>query len=657
MRRALVLVILALSTVACEQALDKEGIRDDTFVSDVRGCADLEAEIERLAIREMNAEIDEMLRGLEKRTSESRDAVMTVPAAAPAPAPSPNSAADFTTTNTQERDVDEPDFIKNDGARIFVIHGRQLVAVRAWPPENARVEATLDLGPSPAEMFFHKDRLIVFSRLNSWGEPRPAGAPEPASSILPFPGGTSSMAVDVYDVAGVTPVHLHRLQLDGRYVSARRTQEAIRFVSVAPRRGPELVYWPDRNIDWSRPGALRAALEEARRENVRRIKASTLEDWLPHVYENGKEVARDCGTFFATNVSARLGFTTVSTLDLGSLATSHRTVLNPADEVYASRDAIYLTARHYWTSPISSDNEVRQNHTYIFKFDVADGRSVRYAASGGVAGHIVDQFALDEENGYLRIATTRETNIGWRRQDRTNNVFVLRADDGKLRVVGEINGLARNELIYSARFEGARGYLVTFRQVDPLFTLDLANPGQPRVAGELKIPGFSTYLHPLDRDHLLAIGRDATDAGFFQAIQLQIFDVSDFGNPQVKHKLALGSRSSSSDALWDHKAFTYFPSRGLLAIPFSDYSPARARGFSSTLEVLRATASSGIAVLGSIEHGDLVQGTDARRYSGWRPTVRRGVMMDDFVYSISYGGLKVHDVRDLSRPVTTVVFP
>ena len=664
MRRAIVfiLAVTSLASLACDQAL-REGIRDDSAVSDIRSCADLEAEIESMAIREMNAQIDEILDGLDKRVPQP----LSLPSASAPEAPgqdraaaSPTAPNDYTTTNTQERDVDEPDFVKNDGQRLFVLHGRQLVAMRAWPPESARIESTTAVTGgevTPLEMFLHKNRVVVFSRSYDY-EPFSLPVTQAASPAAPADLRRGSrLVVTVFDVSGAAPAVVHEQHLEGSYVSARRTDDTVRFVTVAPRRGPDLILWPDRNVDWTKPNAVRSALEQARAENVKRIKASTVEDWIPRAFENGAPVQRDCGSFFATNTSTRLGFTTVSSLDLAGLSTGHQTILNPASEVYASRDALYLTARHFWTTP-ASETQVRQNHTYIFKFDTrSQPRSVRYVASGGVAGQIVDQFALDEDNGHLRIATTRRTTVGWRAQDTTNNLFVLRAEGGQLKVVGEINGLARDESLFSARFDGNRGFLVTFRQVDPLFTLDLSDPRRPAVAGELKIPGFSTYLHPLDRDHLLTIGREVSDDGRRQGgVQLQIFDVTQFSNPQVQHRYTLGTGSSSSEAGHEHRAFTYFPSRGLLSIPFSDWSAARPSRFTSTLEVLRATVAGGIAPVGSIEHADLVQGTQGR-YAGWTPQVRRSVMMDDFVYSISFGGVKVHDVRDLSRAVATMPFP
>jgi hypothetical protein len=173
------------------------------------------------------------------------------------------------------------------------------------------------------------------------------------------------------------------------------------------------------------------------------------------------------------------------------------------------------------------------------------------------------------------------------------------------------------------------------------------------------VPGFSTYLHPMGSDDLLAIGTDVTEQGRVNGLQLQVFDVSDMANPRQRHKLVLGGPWSSSEAAQNHKAFNFFASRSLLAIPLSDYSTQLGRyQFRSSLEVLRVSAGAGIAPMGSIDHADLVDPQPYRGYPwGWSPAVRRSVMMDDFVYSISYGGLKVHAVADLGRAIATIPLP
>ncbi len=659
MRRSLVFGLLLFFT-ACDSGGPSVDVVDAPALSGFASCQELESRIEEKAIREMNADIDRIIDDLDDKDGGFDGGVVSLPAPSATAAPTENrGAGEYTTTNTQERDVDEPDFVKNDGSRLFVLHGRTLLGLATWPAETTRLVSQTRIEGQPTTMLLDRNRLVVFSAVSIPGLGTP-GSPRPLPSSMPdiyMP--SNALKVTVLDVSSEIPAVLDERYLEGTFVAARRSGSSVRIVSSAGRRGPELLYWPEEEVRWSSRSAARAALERVRAENVRRIKASVLDDWLPRAFTGGsgglRPVQRECGSFFATNASTRLGFTTVSTLELAGLGTRHATILSATDLAYASRDALYLAASHEWFRRRSETN-VREDHTYLFQFDLAsDPRDVRYLGAGGVPGSILDSFSMDEEGGYLRVATTRRTWLGWQLKSTTNGLSVLQAAGGRLLNVAELRGLARDEQLYSARFEGKRGYLVTFRRVDPLFTLDLGDPRQPRVAGELKVPGYSTYLHALGATHLLTIGREVSDDGrLVGGVQLQIFDVSNLAAPALQHRYLLGSRSSSSEAEYDHKAFTYFSSRGLLGIPFSDWSESRQYGFASTLELLRATAEAGIAPVGSIEHGDLVQG--ASRIWGWNPQVRRSVMMDDYVYSISYGGLKVHDVRELSRALVTIPF-
>ena len=327
-------------------------------------------------------------------------------------------------------------------------------------------------------------------------------------------------------------------------------------------------------------------------------------------------------------------------------------VLSPAAEVYASPQSLYVTMRHYWRLGVPAG----QDHTYIHKFDVAtDPLRARYVASGGVPGHIVNQFSLGEDKGYLRVATTQAL-LG----QTTNGVHVLQARGSRLEQVGAVAGLAAGERLFSSRFEGDRGYLVTYRQVDPLFTLDLSDPRQPRQVGELKVPGFSTYLHPIDKDHLLAIGRETTQTPQGErllGLALQIFDVSNIASPRLMHKQVVGTWSSSSEAEHDHKAFNFFASRGLLAIPFSDWTASRTE-FRSTLELFRVGLAEGIIPAGSVDHSDLSRPEAYRGYPWpYSPRVRRSIMMEDFVYSISMGGVKVSPSADPGRTLVAIPLP
>ncbi len=224
--------------------------------------------------------------------------------------------------------------------------------------------------------------------------------------------------------------------------------------------------------------------------------------------------------------------------------------------------------------------------------------------------------------------------------------------EGRLQIAGRISGLAPNEQIYSARFVGDRGYMVTYRQVDPLFVVDLSDPYNPELKASLKIPGFSEYMHPLGSDHLLTIGRDGTDDGQVLDTALQVFDVTDAADPKLIHKHVLPPGYSEAER--NHKAFTFY--QGKLAIPTYRYSYDGNYSFSSTLDLFKVDVSDGISPMGSVDHssffGDL---TDPYCYP-YSVSVRRGVFIDDYIYSISEGGVLVSPTADVNNPVASLAF-
>jgi uncharacterized secreted protein with C-terminal beta-propeller domain len=236
------------------------------------------------------------------------------------------------------------------------------------------------------------------------------------------------------------------------------------------------------------------------------------------------------------------------------------------------------------------------------------------------------------------------------RPNTVNHVFALEQKGPWLEQIGSVGDLAPNEQIYSVRFVESRGYVVTFRQVDPLFVIDLAYPATPRLLAALKIPGFSEYMHPLDANHLLTIGRDASLDGRSRGLQLQIFDVTDGANPTVKWKHTYtGDEYGTSEAEYDHKAFTYFGDKQLLAFPYVSYGGGE-YGMRSSLELFKVDIGSGFRKLGSIDHTPLVQASaGGKGYCGgyYTPSVRRGVFLENFVYSVSYGGVVAKDANNL----------
>ncbi len=314
----------------------------------------------------------------------------------------------------------------------------------------------------------------------------------------------------------------------------------------------------------------------------------------------------------------------------------------------------------------AADTEVTVNFTYLHKFDLAsDPSSPTYVASGVVAGNIKDQFSMDERNDVLRISTTEQKallnpspNAPW--QNRTsNNVFALAQSGDTLVTQGAVTGLASGETIFSTRFVGRYGYVVTFLQKDPLFVVDLENPAAPSLVGQLSIPGFSTYMHPLDDGHLLTIGMDADANGRQTGLALQIFDVTNPTTPKQTAKYTFsGSEYGYSDATYDHKAFTYFADKKLLAFPFVAYGTNGMRSSLEVFDIDAAAGTNGITRRGSVDHTALF-GANTNGYCGgyYSPNVRRGVFLENVVYSISYAGVIASDVASLSTPVSTLALP
>jgi uncharacterized secreted protein with C-terminal beta-propeller domain len=266
--------------------------------------------------------------------------------------------------------------------------------------------------------------------------------------------------------------------------------------------------------------------------------------------------------------------------------------------------------------------------TAIHKFDISGPVQTEYRGSGEVSGFLLSEWALSEYHGVLRVVST-ETPAWWGRGgDSESFVTTLRQKDGALNQAGRVGELGKGDRVYSVRFVGDVGYVVTFKQIDPLYTLDLSDSEHPRVVGEVKIPGYSAYLHPIGEDLLLGIGQDATEQGRPTGTQLSIFDVSDLKHPTRLWRASLGQGWSAAES--DHHAFLFWPKTGLVVVPFDQ----RAVGF-------RVGRARGIDEIGRIEHtaGKL----------DWTPGITRSVVIRDAVLTISDAGVKASSISTLSE--------
>ncbi len=559
----------------------------------------------------------------------------TAPTAAPAPASAPGSSdGDSSRTNVQEEGVDEPDVVKSDDKRIFTLANGKLLAVDGRA-EKPRLLGSLDMNGSGDELLLFGDRVLVLSGSEpAFGAPVPVDGFGPArpASIAPYWNPTSRLTeVDVSDPGDMRV--RRTLDVDGSVVSARLNGATARVVVVSVPR----------------------ALTQG--EDGDRAKSS---GWLPGATlrkgRAGKGTRRklsSCRAVRRSRTYSGLDILSVLTIDMekGLPAVDVDGLMTDAQTVYASTTGLYVATQRWLPPPASPDQGPPPLTTAIHKFDISTPGKTEYRASGEVTGSVLNQFSLSEYKGVLRIATT-DTPPWWGdRQQRESESYVTTLEErsGALARVGRVGGLGRGEQIYAVRFIDEAAFVVTFRQVDPLYTLDLSVPAAPKVVGELKILGYSAYLHPVGDGLLLGIGQDATEDGAAAGTQVSLFDVSDLSKPvRITHR-ALGS-FSESEVEYDHRAFLFWPKTSLAVLPveiFGKLDGGSGPGFSGAVGF--RVRREGIEEVGRVSH-DAVKGED------YAPLVTRTLVMRDRLFTLSDIGLKASDLATL-RDEAFVPFP
>jgi uncharacterized secreted protein with C-terminal beta-propeller domain len=322
---------------------------------------------------------------------------------------------------------------------------------------------------------------------------------------------------------------------------------------------------------------------------------------------------------------------TVLTIDLskGIDPVSSVALMTDAKIVYASPESLYVATERWADRPDPNAPKSAKNGvtTAIHKFDISSPLQTQYRGSGEVSGYLLSEWSLSEYHGVLRVVSTEAPAWWGPGADTESFLTTLRQQDGALNQAGRVGELGKGDRVYSVRFVGDVGYVVTFKQIDPLYTLDLSDAAHPRVLGEVKIPGYSSYLHPIGEDLLLGIGQDADAQGHPTGTQLSMFDVSDLKHPQRIHRASLGIGWSAAES--DHHAFLFWPKTGLDVVPFDQ----RAVGF-------HVSRAGGIDELGRIEHtaGKL----------NWTPGITRSVVIRDAVLTISDAGVKSSNISTLA---------
>ncbi len=607
------------------------------------------------------------------------------------------SSADYSTTNIQVEGVDEADIVKNDGKYIYAIAGKKLFIVDAYPAENAEVVSETKLKGTPVEIFVNKDKLVVFGRDYNHQSNDDIGR-----LAYPRPFNEDATLIEVYDITNrETPKKAKELTLSGGYHGSRMIGDYVYAVVNQPVRyyeGPEPVplpaimenskvkevpaseihYFdaPDYGYSYINVFALNTQddAEEYTSKtyltgNTQNIYVSIGNIYITRTIRNNIYTAGNIideiiipslPTAVADNVEGiqRLGIEAGQKMEqIGEAVNSY---MNGLDENEKDEFEMKIQRR---TSEFEKRLEKETEKTAIHKIAISGGK-IDYKGQGSVPGHVLNQFSMDENKGYFRIATTTPSGGFSTSTNSQNSIYVL---DDDLNIIGAVEGLAPGESIYSARFMGDRAYLVTFVKIDPLFVIDLSQPENPKVLGKLKIPGYSDYLHPYDENHIIGIGKEAIgseqgDFAWYQGVKLALFDVTEPENPREVSKYEIGDRGTDSEALHEHKAFMFDRQKNLLVIPvllaetdkakhaedlpswaYGDYTWQGAYVFNLDTE-------NGFQLKGKVTH--LPEDDDSLLKSGYyyggSPyAIKRSLYMDDALYTISDSKIKMNELSTL----------
>lgn len=565
-----------------------------------------------------------------------------------ASAPSAEQSADYSATNIQVEGVDEGDQIKTDGQYIYQINKNLVQIIKAVPADKMQVVNTIkfnDQNFTPVELYIEGDYMIVVG--NTYID-QPAYPPvykndQPQKRIKPPYYHHSSLCravvYNIKDKQNISPIR--RLVLEGSYLASRLADS--KFYLLSNRYLDYYSIQNDTDITPICKDTMKADRYET--QDIKTIR------------------------YFPGCISPNYLVTGVIDLQQMEKPADINTYLGGGENIYASNQNLYVAISQYDYNvirPLQTQSISSVPNTKIFKFSMQDAK-LQYKGEGQVPGTILNQFSMDEYNDHFRIATTFGDT--WRDDEYTsqNNVYIL---DKDLQLTGKIENIAPGERIYSTRFMGNRAYMVTFKDVDPFFVLDLTEPTQPQILGKLKIPGYSDYLHPYDENHIIGFGKDTIElSGFngesmayYQGVKIAVFDVTDVSQPVEMSKVVIGDRGSDSELLRNHKALLFSRDKNLLALPVTvmtigqhnvrkngnipDYGSFSFQG----AYVYNIDLQKGLQFKGRITHLDDEDYLKAGNY--WNNTeksINRIIYIGDALYTLSPAMIKSNQINSLQE--------
>lgn len=514
-------------------------------------------------------------------------------------APETKSAPDHSTTNVQVAGVDEADTVKNDGQYLYVVSGSNVYIIGAYPPDQAKILSKVTFNQTyQVDIYLNGDKLVVLGERSTY-------LPILTPYAYRYDAYVGAAFANVYDISNKTnPVLTRTISFNGTLVGSRMIGDYV-YVIVNQLA----------TTTTSNETSLDVVMPQIKVDNKSKIVQPTEVRYL-----SLPDIDYYFTTVVAVNIINDAQEPTYETLLTGTTAS-----------IYVSQSNMYLTVpnTNVWITPMGAN--VEREETIICRAKL-DNEKVVFEAQGSVSGYVLNQFSMDEYNGFFRIATTR----GWG-SDAVNYLHVL---DMSLDIVGTLSNIAPSERIYAARFMGDKCYLVTFRQIDPFYVIDLSNPNEPKILGYLKIPGFSGYLHPYDENHVIGIGKDGNN------VKLSLFNVTDVNAPtETVPSYVVQAQWSDSTVLTDHKAFLFDKAKQLLALPISKtWFDASSDGYKNWqgAYVFDLSSTGGFVLRGNVTN---IENSTYSYNSNYY--VKRTLYIDNILYSVSDKKVKMNSLEDL----------
>ncbi len=528
--------------------------------------------------------------------------------------------ADYSTTNTQVENVDEADIVKTDGEHIYYVLNGILYIVKA---DNLEIVSTIKIQSDNerftiSEIFLKDDKVVLLGNGYILEEPITKTTEEESMTDSVRVNTLQTAKAIVYNIENKNaPEKIREVALEGNYLDSRMVGDNLYLISR------KYAYFYGEVEDYTILPVMKDSI--ATQEDVKRIDCTDI------VYFEGTEDT---------------SFMLVGGFNINDTEEAHvETFFGAGDTVYANEKNLYLTQTVY-----GNDYNYK---TTIYKFALEEAM-IKLLAKGEVAGKLNNQFSMDEYDGNLRLATTSYITVEPEKTEdigngnvmttlatrtTTNNLYVLNEN---LEEIGKIEDLAKEEKIYSVRFIGKIGYIVTFKEVDPLFVIDLSDPTNPTVKGELKIPGYSSYLHPYDENHIIGIGYNTKDNGYGgitnSTMKMSMFDVSDLENPQEIFSVDIGTDYASSEVTYNHKALFYKKAENLIGFPVNYRSNNYRKNENGFINFKIDLENNQFE-----KYGEILQKMD------YRSDVRRVIYIEDILYTLGYSGIVSYDLNTFEK--------